>query len=94
MTRSKRDANETQILATLRDLGVWYRQMSREDGFDFLLGWRGQVWIVEIKNGALPPSARKLTPNEQRTAAELQAVGIEYHVCNSLDEVLALLLGG
>jgi hypothetical protein len=94
MTRSKRDANETQILATLRDLGVFYREMAREAGFDLLLCWRGQVWIMEIKNGALPPSACKLTPNEQRTAAELQAVGIEYHVCNSLDEVLALLLGG
>lgn len=94
MTRSKRDTNETAILATLRDLGVWYREMARETGFDLLLCWRGRTWFVEIKNGALPPSARKLTPNEQRTAAELQAVGIEYHVCNSQDEVLALLLGG
>ena len=91
MTFSKRDGNEAAILAALRGLGVWHRQLDRTSGFDLLLCWRGQSWIVEIKDGSQPPSARKLTPNEYRTRAELEAIGVGYHVCESLDDVLRVI---
>jgi hypothetical protein len=91
VTRSKRDGNEAPILQALHALGVWSRQLPRDAGFDLLLCWRGAAWIVEIKDGARPPSERRLTPAEQRTRAELEAIGVTYHVCTSLAEVLAVL---
>lgn len=33
-------------------------------GFDLVVGYKTQAILVEVKNGELPPSARKLTPNE------------------------------
>ena len=91
MTRSKRDANERAILDDLHRLGVWYRQMPRETGFDLILGFRGQLHMVEIKDPAQPPSACRLTPNEEATRAQVERMGVAYHVCGTLAEVLRAL---
>jgi len=91
MTRSKRDGNERQILDDLHQLGVWYRQMDRNAGFDLLLGFRGRLYAVEIKDPAQPPSKRRLTANEKQTVIELQNVDIDYWKCETLASVLAAL---
>ena len=91
MTRSKRDANESAILRQLRDLGVWYCQMEREAGFDLLLGFRGRLCVVEIKDSAQPPSKRRLTANEEQRLRELALVDVPYYRCETLGDVLATL---
>ena len=91
MTYSKRDANERAILDALRDLGVWYRQMDRNAGFDLLLAFRGRLFVVEIKDPSQPPSKRKLTPNEVHTGAELCRVDVDYWKCETLADVLSVL---
>ena len=88
-TIARRDLNEAPILAALKQIGIWYRQMPPDAGFDILAAGRAGLRIIEIKNPDLPPSARKLTPNEVVTAAQLAAVGIDYAVCETLDDVLA-----
>jgi len=91
MTRSKRDGNERAILADLHRLGVWYCQMEREAGFDLLLGFRGRLYVVEIKDPAQPPNKRRLTPNEKQRIVELALVDVPYYRCETLAEVLAAL---
>ena len=91
MTHSKRDANENAILDDLHRLGVWYCQMHREAGFDLLLGFRGRLCVVEIKDPAQPPSKRRLTANEKQRVFELWLVDVPYWKCETLAEVLAAL---
>jgi hypothetical protein len=91
MTRSKRDANERAILDDLKRLGVWYFQMPREAGFDLLLGFRGTLYTVEIKDPAQPVSKRQLTDNERRAERALTDVQIDYWKCETLADVLRVL---
>jgi hypothetical protein len=91
MTHSKRDANEAAIVRDLRLLGVWCLPMARNAGFDLLLGFRGRLYAVEIKDPAQPPSARHLTSNEARTQRALALVDIPYCVCETLADVLKAL---
>jgi hypothetical protein len=91
VTHSKRDANEAAIVRDLRLLGVWCLPMHREAGFDLLLGFRGRLYAVEIKDPAQAPSARRLTANEINTQRALALVDIPYSVCETLADVLANL---
>jgi hypothetical protein len=91
MTRSKRDANERAILADLHRLGVWYCQMERNAGFDLLLAFRGQLFVVEIKDPAQPPSKRQLTDNERQVERKLADVQVDYWKCETLADVLRAL---
>jgi hypothetical protein len=50
----------------------------------------GKVWFVEIKDGELPPSARKLKPSEKD--AQLRW-GSDYVVIKNVDEAIALARG-
>lgn len=88
-TIARRDLNEKSILAALRELGIWYRQQQPDAGFDILAAGRDGLRIIEVKNPNLPPSARQLTPNEVATAAQLALVGVDYTVCETLEDVLA-----
>jgi hypothetical protein len=66
MRATRRDANEQQIVDALRKAGAVVRFISQGDGIpDLLVGYRGQTILMEVKDGAKPPSARKLTPQEQ-----------------------------
>jgi hypothetical protein len=91
VTHSKRDANEAAIVRDLRLLGVWCLPMHREAGFDLLLGFRGRLYAVEIKDPAQSPSARRLTANEINTQRALALVDVPYCVCETLADVLASL---
>ncbi len=86
---AKRDANEPEIVATIRQVGaVWYPASLGNDGW---VGW-GNVWVPwEIKDGRKPPSARKLTDAEADMQATSAARGLPYRVVTSVDEALAAL---
>lgn len=68
MTPKRIDANQPEIVEALRDAGVSVTITSDVgNGFvDAVAGFRGRSYCLEIKDGSKPPSARKLTPDEQK----------------------------
>jgi hypothetical protein len=60
-------------------------------GFDLLVAYRGQTYIIEIKDGSKPPCERRLTPNEDLRRAELERHDVPYHVVLSADEALRVI---
>ena len=62
MRAAKVDANQKSIVDALRRAGASVQLLHRvgEGCPDALAGYRGRNVLVEIKDGAKPPSARKL----------------------------------
>ena len=90
MRRAARvDANQPEIVAALRKLGFSVQPLhSVGQGCpDLLVGMRGVNLLIEVKDGAKPPSARALTPDQ-----------VEWHsawcgqvcVAKSVEDVLAI----
>ncbi len=64
----KRDANHAQIRTALRDVGCSVLDLGNvgEGCLDLLVATpRGRTLLMEIKDGTKPPSARKLTPDQE-----------------------------
>jgi hypothetical protein len=57
-----------------------------------LVAYNGKLIAIEIKDGTLNQSARKLTEGELKCKAALESVGVKYNVVNSIAEALALLI--
>lgn len=84
------DANQEQIVSALRAMGATVRIVTQGNGLpDLLVGFRGVTILMEVKDGQKVPSARKLTPAEQRFFDEWRG-GI-VAIVNSVDEAIALL---
>lgn len=65
--RAKRiDANQPMIVQTLRDVGASVEPLHFVGGGfpDLAVGFRGQTFLLEIKDGSKPPSRRRLTDDE------------------------------
>lgn len=62
----KTDGNQTAVVKHLRERGCSVQSLAEvgKGCPDLLIGWHGQTFLVELKNGTKPPSARKLTPDE------------------------------
>ena len=62
------DANQPDIVRDLRQVGasVAHTHMVGQGFPDIVVGFRGQNYLFEIKDGAKPPSKRKLTPDEEQ----------------------------
>lgn len=62
----KTDANQAEIVRALRKLGASVQSLASvgEGCPDLLVGYRGVNFVLEIKDGNLPPSKRKLTADE------------------------------
>ncbi len=84
-----RDRNHAEVMDVFRSLCPVVEDHSQGDhGYDLLiLNARGVAWVVEIKDGSLPPSRRALTPNEK--AARIRW-GRRFRVVTSIDEAIAL----
>ena len=63
---SRRDANERRVIDALRACGAYVKQINDEGLADLLVFYRGHTLILEVKDGDKPPSARALTPAEQK----------------------------
>lgn len=65
--RSRTDKNQGEIVKTFRSLGcsVQHLHTVGKGCPDVLIGYRGVNLLVEIKDGSLTPSAKKLTSDEQ-----------------------------
>lgn len=66
MRRGRTDANQTAIVKALRDAGCTVAVTSSVgQGFpDLVVGLRCRNFLLEVKDGDKPPSARTLTPAE------------------------------
>lgn len=85
---AKVDRNQAEIAAALRNAGAFVQSLAAVGGGvpDLLVGFKRQTYLLEVKDGLKPPSARELTPYQ-----------IEWHtnwnggvcmVVNSVDEAL------
>jgi len=85
----RRDANEQDIIKAMRAEGAYVKQINDEGLFDLLVSYRGETLLVEVKDGAKPPSARRLTEAEQKFHDEWP--GSDLYIVNSVEEAIALL---
>lgn len=62
----KTDANHAEIVRALRNVGASVQSLASvgEGCPDLLVGYQGKNFCLEVKDGNLPPSKRKLTADE------------------------------
>lgn len=68
MRRAARtDGNQLAVVNLLRSVGATVAVTSHVGGGfpDLVVGWRGRVFFIEVKDGSKPPSSRLLTPAEE-----------------------------
>jgi hypothetical protein len=64
---AKIDDNQNRIVSGLRRMGASVLVVSQlKNCFDILVGWKGDNFAFEIKDGDKPPSQRKLTEGEKK----------------------------
>ena len=64
---AKVDANQRQVVAALRGAGATVQLLHAvgEGCPDLLVGHLGANYLLEVKDGQKPPSAQKLTPQQE-----------------------------
>lgn len=62
------DANQPEIVKALRSAGASVQSLADlgKGVPDLLVGFRGQNWLMEVKDWQQPPSRRRLTPDEKK----------------------------
>lgn len=84
---AKVDANQDQIVSALRAAGAIVQSLAAigKGVPDLLVLFRGNLSLLECKDGSKPPSARKLTDDQQKWH---QAWGCIVHVVMSPEQAL------
>lgn len=84
------DVNQPAIVAALRKLGasVLHLHQLGKGAPDLAVGYQGRNFFLELKDGDKPPSARKLTPDEQKFHAEWRG---QVAIIESVDEAVAFI---
>ncbi len=89
---AKVDRNQSEIVKALRGVGATVLICSQlKNAFDILVGYQNQLYIVEIKDGLLTKSGKKLTEGELKCKESFNRVGVDYHVIESVEQALNLL---
>lgn len=89
---AKVDSNQSEIVKALRKVGATVLITSQlKNAFDILVGYRTRLFIIEIKDGRLVPSKRKLSDGENKCKTNFERVGVTYHIANSVDEALNII---
>jgi hypothetical protein len=68
---ARRDTGEQDIIKAMRAEGAYVKVINDEGLFDLLVAYTGpsgfqHTLLIEVKDGSKPPSARRLTPAEQK----------------------------
>jgi len=84
------DANHAEIVAALRAIGASVADTCGVGGGfpDLVAGFRGANWLLEVKDGAKYPSARKLTEDQQTFA---QAWRGQWACVESVDDAIRVV---
>lgn len=94
MRRNARvDSNQKEIVKTLRALGVSVQHLHfvGQGAPDLLCGFCNETYLLELKDGAKPPSARKLTVDEKLWHEQWR--GAPVYIINSASEAVELFAG-
>jgi Holliday junction resolvase len=88
--RAKVDANQREIVKALRKLGCSVQSLASLGAGcpDLLVGTHGVNLLLEVKDGSLPPSRRKLTIEEELWHKYWRG---SVRVIESVDEALAAI---
>ena len=88
MRAAKRDDNHAEIRDNLRAIGAMVHDTGGLGGGfpDLVVGYRGVIHLLEVKDGRKPPSKRRLTPDEQKFFNDW--AGYPVHVVNSTEEAI------
>lgn len=91
MRARKVDDNQKTLVKQIRQLpGVTVRHTHTiGEGFpDLAIGFRGTTYLAEVKDPTKPPSARKLTPDEEKFHAEWTG---QIAIIQTIDDVIKIL---
>lgn len=91
---SRRDANEPEIVAVLRQVGCLVAELNEKDVPDLLVGLRGRWVLLEVKMPAGPrggTDGRNLKPGQERFMLDCRSRGLPAHVVRSTEEALRAL---
>ena len=86
------DSNHAEIIKALRkipNLSVFSTHEVGKGFPDIVIGYKGINYLIEIKDGKKPPSARKLTPDEVKFHQEWSG---QISIIKNLDELLQIIL--
>jgi hypothetical protein len=86
------DSNHAEIIKALRkipNLSVFSTHEVGKGFPDIVIGYKGINYLIEIKDGNKPPSARKLTPDEVKFHQEWSG---KISTIKNLDELLQIIL--
>ena len=88
--KARVDANQPEIVAALRTFGASVAITSQAgQGFpDIVVGYRGVNYMIEIKDSAKPPSAQKLTADQEPFHEAWRG---QIAVCNSIEEAIEVI---
>lgn len=83
------DRNQTEIVKALRRVGalVWIIASP----CDLLVGFLGRFLTMEVKDGAKPPSARRLTKAEVEYELLCRAARLPHYIVTNVEEALEAL---
>jgi len=88
--KAKVDKNQSEIVQALRKAGASVLITSQlKNCFDILVGFQGVNYIVEIKDGNLPPSQRKLSEGELKFRDSWK--GGKYYIIESVEQALQMI---
>ena len=88
---AKIDANQTQVVESLRAAGATVQSLAAvgQGVPDLLVGFRGQTVLMEIKDGRKPPSERRLTEDQLKWHGAWQ--GGPVAIVDGIDAALRIL---
>ena len=95
----KVDANQPQIVKTLRRFGAVVKPLHRvKDLFDILVAYKGNLYAMEIKNPEYLPKEydrerleKSLEPGESSCMDDFKKVGVPYHIVTTADEAIKII---
>lgn len=99
MRAAKVDVNQPKIVKALERAGAVVLSIHIvKKAFDVLVGFRGQLFIVEIKNPEYLPKTynrerleKSLTDGEVECMNKFKKVGVPYYIVATIDEALNVI---
>jgi hypothetical protein len=86
---ARRDITEPEIIRFARELGAWLVPL--DEPVDWLLAWRGQWYLVEIKQPHREGHLHEFTEAQRQFQRQCGERGMRIHVWRTDADVLATL---